>query len=123
MWKLVNGSLVPTTDDSRVKFRTNVSKAILDQLDSLAIKHNTHVNYLIESGLRSVLSQGVITYNKETRPKDRIQYKTTYDKELLDAVKEFAKNHQLFINDVIEYSVNFIDIENIKNRGYKFRIE
>lgn len=123
MWKLVNGSLVPTTDDSRVKFRTNVSKAILDQLESLAIKHNTHVNYLIESGLRSVLSQGIITYNKETRPKDRIQYKTTYDKELLDAVKEFAKNHQLFINDVIEYSVNFIDIENIKNRNYKFRIE
>ena len=82
-----------------------------------------HVNYLIETGLQTVLSQGVITYNKESRPKDRVQYKTTYDKELLDQVKEFAKNHDLFINDVIEYSVKFIDIENIKNSSYKHRIE
>lgn len=123
MWKKVNGRLIQTTDESRVKFRTNVSKSILDNLESLAIQHNTHVNYLIESGLQTVLSQGVITFNKESRPKDRVQYKTTYDQELLDQVKEFAKNHHLFINDVIEYSVNFINLDHIKNSSYKHRIE
>jgi hypothetical protein len=123
MWKLVNGELIQTTDVSRVKFRTNVSKSILEQLSKIAAEHNTHVNYLIESGLQNVLSQGIITYNKETRPKDRIQYKTTYDKELLENVKEFAKNHDLFINDVIEYSVQFINFENIKDSSYKNRIE
>ena len=121
--KIVNGRLIQTTDESRVKFRTNVSKSILDQLESLAIENNTHVNYLIESGLQTVLSQGVITFNKESRPKDRVQYKTTYDQELLDQVKEFAKNHHLFINDVIEYSVKFINLEHIKNSSYKHRIE
>lgn len=123
MWKLVNGSLVPTTDNSRVRFRTNVSKAILEQLDTLAMQNNTHMNYLIESGLRTVLSQGVIAFNKEARPKDRIQYKTTYDQELLESVKKFAKDHHLFINDVIEYSTKFIDTENIKNRSFRYRIE
>lgn len=123
MWKKVNGRLIQTTDDSRVKFRTNVSKSILDNLESLAIQHNTHVNYLIESGLQTVLSQGVIMFNKESRPKDRVQYKTTYDQELLDQVKEFAKNHHVFINDVIEYSVNFIDLDHIKNSSYKHRVE
>lgn len=123
MWKLVNGHLTQTTDTSRVKFRTNISKAILEELDTLAQTHDTHVNYLLETGLQNVLTQGVITYNKELRPKDRVQFKTTYDQELLANLKEFAKSHHLFINDVIEYSVNYIDIEKSKNSSYKHRIE
>lgn len=123
MWKLVNGRLIQTTDLTRVKFRTNISKAILEHLNTIAIENETHINYLIESGLQSVLAQGVISFNKESRPKDRIQYKTTYDKELLDTVKEFAKSHDLFINDVIEYSTEFIELENIKDRSYKHRVE
>ncbi|MFE8694912.1 rRNA methyltransferase [Cytobacillus sp. FJAT-53684] len=123
MWKLVNGHLIQTTDMSRVKFRTNISKATLENLNNLALEYDTHVNYLIESGLQTVLFQGVIHFNKETRPKDRIQYKTTYDKELLEQVKEFAKNHQLFINDVIEYSVQYINFDIIKNSSHKNRIE
>ncbi|MGZ4161052.1 MAG: rRNA methyltransferase [Neobacillus sp.] len=123
MWKSVNGKLIQTTDASRVKFRTNVSKSLIERLNALAIQYNTHPNYLIESGLQNVLSLGVITFNKESRSKDRIQYKTTYDKELLDNVKEFAKKHNLFINDVIEYSVKFIDLEKTKNSSYKHRVE
>lgn len=111
MWKLVNEKLIQTIDNTRVKFRTNVSKSILDQLKILAIENNIHVNYLIENGLQTVLALEVITYNKDSRPKDRIQYKTTYDKKLLDLVKEFAMRHHLFINDVIEYSVKYINIE------------
>ncbi|MCT2536274.1 rRNA methyltransferase [Aquibacillus koreensis] len=123
MWKLVNGNLIQTTDESRVKFRTNISKAIIEHLNELAKQHYTHPNYLLESGLQQVLAQGVIDYNKKNRPKDRIQYKTTYDKELLDQVKAFAKEHSLFINDVIEYSVEHIDFNNIKKSGHKHRIE
>ena len=74
----------------------------------MAKEKDTHVNYLLEIGLQNVLAHGVIAYNKESRPKDRVQYKTTYDQELLDRVKEFAKQNHLFINDVIEYSTKFI---------------
>mgnify|MGYP003499751550 CR=1 FL=1 len=123
MWKVVNGKLIQTTDESRVKFRTNISKAILEQLQEIALEHDTHVNYLLETGLQRVLAQGIITYSKELRPKDRVQYKTTYDKELLQEVKEFAKQHQLFINDVIDYSVSYIDIDQSKDKDYKNRIE
>lgn len=123
MWKLVNGKLIQTTDPTRVKFRTNISKTIIEKLNTLASEYDTHPNYLLESGLQTVLSQGVITFRKELRPKDRVQFKTTYDNELLVRVKEFAKIHNLFINDVIEYSVDFINFENIKNCSYKHRIE
>lgn len=123
MWKLIDGKLIQLTDKSRVKFRTNISKMILNQLEELAEKHNTHINYLFESGLKTVLSSGEISFNKKTRPKDRVQFKTTYDKDLLDAVKEFAKKNELYINDVIEYSVQFIDLESVKRANYKHRIE
>jgi small nuclear ribonucleoprotein (snRNP)-like protein len=123
MWKLVNGRLIHTTDESRVKFRTNISESLLESLKEIAQKNNTHVNYLLESGLKTVLVEGAISFNKETRPKDRIQYKTTYDSELLASVKEFAKQHNLFINDVIEYSVKFIDSETVKKNGHRYRVE
>jgi hypothetical protein len=123
MWKKVDGRLVPTTDQSRVKFRTNISKAVLEKLENLANENNTHVNYLIESGLIEVLTQNTISFNKDLRPKDRVQYKTTYDKELLESLKQFAKKHELFINDVIEYSVNYINLENIKNSDFRNRVE
>ena len=123
MWKKVDGRLIQTTDTSRVKFRTNISKAILDRLAIMADENDTYINYLLETGLENVLSRGEIIYNKETRPKDRVQYKTTYDKELLAKVKEFAKQHDLFMNDVIEYSVSYIDIDKSKDRDYKNRIE
>ena len=123
MWKKVDGRLIQATDTSRVKFRTNISKAILDRLAIMADENDTYINYLLETGLENVLSRGEIVYNKETRPKDRVQYKTTYDKELLAKVKEFAKQHDLFMNEVIEYSVRYIDIDKSKDRDYKNRIE
>ena len=123
MWKIVNGRLIHTTDVSRIKFRTNISHSIIESLKEIALENDTHVNYLIESGLKKVLSDGYITFNKDLRPKDRIQFKTTYDNELLNAVKEFAKTHQLFINDVIEYSVQFIEVQNSKNTNYRYRVE
>lgn len=123
MWKLVNGKLIQTADVSRIKFRTNISQSILDSLKETAEQNNSHINYLLENGLKNLLVQGVITFNKENRPKDRVQYKTTYDKELLDQVKDFAKKNKLFINDVIEYSTQFIKLEDVKNSNHRYRIE
>lgn len=123
MWKLLNGRLNHMTDESRVKFRTNISKSVIESLKNLAADNDTHVNYLIESGLKEVLANGKITFNKQMRPNDRIQYKTTYDKELLIQLKEFAKNHNLYINDVIEYSIQHIDIKQSKDMSYRYRVE
>lgn len=123
MWKLVSGKMIQTTDETRIKFRTNISQEILEMLEELSERHNTYSNYLLENGLLNVLAADVIEYDKNLRPKDRIQYKTTYDKELLESVKQFAKDHKLFINDVIEYSVEYIDFEDIKTKDHKNRLE
>jgi len=123
MWKMADGRLIHTTDVSRIKFRTNISQTILESLKITAAENDTHVNYLLETGLKVVLSLGAISFDKKSRPKDRIQYKTTYDRELLESVREFALNNNLFINDVIEYSVQFVDTENSKTSGYKHRVE
>ncbi len=50
-----------------------------------------HLNQLIEIGLKNLLAQNEISFNSQTRPDDRIQFKTTYDKELLTNIKKFPK--------------------------------
>ncbi|RPJ96393.1 rRNA methyltransferase [Rummeliibacillus sp. TYF005] len=123
MWKNINGKLYQSIDTARVKFRTNISKSLLNQLDKIAVENDTHVNYLLESGLKNLIELDTITFDKKCRPKDRVQYKTTYDSELLEQIKIFAKKHHLFINDVIEYSVKYIDLEEVKKSRHRFRIE
>lgn len=73
-------------------------------------KQNLHINLLIENGLQNLLSQELIEIEFKERPKDRIQFKTTYHKNFLDQVKDFAKNNNLKLNDVIKYSIQFIKI-------------
>lgn len=123
MWKLVDGRLIQTTDTARTNFVTNISQSILEDLRLIAKENNTHVNYLIENGLQSLLSENQISYNKDTRPKDRMAFNTSCDRELLDEVKQFAKTHKLFLNDVIEYSIRFIDIQEVKKSSHRYRIE
>ncbi len=110
MWKFENGKLIHSTTSLRKSFRTNISKSLLESLRVIANEKNTHINYLLESGMKRVLKQEIISFNKFKRPKDRIQYKSTYDDILLEEVKLFAKKNKLYINDVIEYSAQFIDI-------------
>lgn len=110
MQKREDGRLIHRPTSTRTLFRTNISKLLLDSLRVTVNKKNTHINYLLESGLEKLLKQNNILYNKSSRPKDRIQYKTTYDNNLLLEVKMFAKDNEVFINDVIEYSMQFSEM-------------
>jgi hypothetical protein len=123
LWKIVKGKLLHVKDETRIKFKNSISQTTLDHLQELAAEHHTYPNYLLETGLRRLLEKDVIIYNKKLRPKDRVQYQTTFDKELLKQVKEFAKKNKLYINDVMEYSVQYIDPAQAKDQYYRSRIE
>ena len=114
-WSIIGNKIVHVSNSNRISFRTNVSKRILEELKKLAIKHNTKINHLIENGLTNMLLQDELSWNQITKSMDRIQYKTTYDKDLLLNLKAFAKERDLYINELIELSVQFIDIK--KSRG------
>lgn len=123
MWKKVYRFFIQTTDKSRVMFKTTISYEILKQLKDLADEQDTYINYLLENGIKKVIEDDYIQYNKTLRLKDRVQYKTTYDKQLLKKLKQFAADHKLFINDVIEYIVNYINPTKARKREYRSRIE
>ena len=114
MWKIVDGKIVRTPNSTRISFRTNISKSLLDWLKVIAYQHKTHVNHLIENGLKNLFLQINIKLNKIIKPSDRVQYKTTYDKQILDNLKVAAKHHKLDMNDLIELSEQFIDINTVK---------
>ena len=92
------------TAQGRIEFRTTISNSILIELRDMAAKQKKPVNYILEGYFEELLKKGQILYHKNQRPKDRIQYKTTFKKELLHEIREFAKCNGLYINDVIEYS-------------------
>lgn len=123
MWKLVNGKLLQTIDTSRIKYKTRISKALLDDLKIMADKNNTYVGYLLENGFENILKENAITFDKKNRPKDRVEFRTTCDKELLERLKKFAKDHQLNLNDVIEASVVYINTNDVKQESWRYRVE
>ncbi|MGE7981790.1 rRNA methyltransferase [Solibacillus sp. NPDC093137] len=123
MWKIHNGKLIQTTDESRIRYKTRMSAAIINSLKNLAEKYDTHIGYLLENGYSNLIESGSIVYDKKNRPKDRIEFRTTCDKELLDSLKEFAKDHSLNLNDVIEASVAYINYEDVKHANWRYRVE
>lgn len=123
MWKIINHKLVQTTDESRIRYKTRISAALIEQLKEMAAEHDTHIGYLLESGFLNLLQTGMNTYNKKNRPKDRIEFRTTCDAELLAQLKNFAKSQQLNLNDVIEESVKYIQIDQVKNASWRYRVE
>jgi len=123
LWKLVNGKLLQTIDTSRIKYKTRISKALLDDLKIMADKNNTYVGYLLENGFENILKENAITFDKKNRPKDRVEFRTTCDKELLERLKKFAKDHQLNLNDVIEASVAYINTNDVKQESWRYRVE
>ena len=123
MWKIVNGRLLQTTDETRSRYKTRISAALLEELKQLAVQHETHIGYLLEDGFLHMLQQGHINYDKKNRPNDRIEFRTTCDDELLEQLREFAKLQQLNLNDVIEESAKYIRVEEVKNANWRYRVE
>lgn len=123
MWKIHNGKLIQTTDESRVRYKTRISAAIVEQLKQLAVEHNTHISYLLENGYSNLLAAGVMTFDKKNRPKDRIEFRTTCDKELLQCLKDFAKAKDFNLNDCIEASIAYINVHDVKHASWRYRIE
>ncbi|MFC7687031.1 rRNA methyltransferase [Ureibacillus sp. GCM10028918] len=123
MWKLVNGRLIQTIDDSRAEYKTRISKTLLTELKHLANEHNTHVGYLLENGFIKILEENYINYDKKNRPKDRVEFRTTCNKETLECLRIFAKENKLNLNDVIESSIALINIDEVKDGKWRYRIE
>lgn len=123
MWKMSNRGLVHMTDESRKIFRTSISKQLLDEMQKVAEEKDTFVNYMFEEGLQKLIQKNDLDYDKSKRPKDRIQYNTTYNAELLEKVRTFAKERGLNINDVIEASIHYMEFTDIKNSQFRYRIE
>ena len=56
MWKLINGKLVQSVDESRSEYKTRISAALIQQLKLQAKESNTHIGYLLESGFENILT-------------------------------------------------------------------
>ena len=123
MWKLVNGRLIQTFDDTRARYKTRISKALLTNLKQLANEYDTHVGYLLENGFERLLKENYIKFDKKQRPKDRVEFRTTCNEETLEKLKIFAKENELNLNDVIEASSTLINVEEVKASNWRYRIE
>ena len=123
MWKIVKGRLIHVTDHSRVRYKTYISKKQLMELEALAASEDTHVSYLLENALQNLLLDNDFVFLKEHRLRDKVEFRTTCDKNTLENAKAFAKEHKLNFTDVIQASVNYIDLSEIKSKSWRHRIE
>ena len=123
MWKNIKGRLVPMTDDSRVRFKTYIAKELLETLNEIADKQETHVGYLIENGLKNLVADPDFIFDKSKRMKGKSEFRTTCDKDILGQAKEIAKQQKLNFTDVIQASIQYIKISEVKSQSWRHRIE
>lgn len=123
MWKNINGRLIQTTDKSITRYKTYISQSQLNHLGKLAEDYNSHISYLLENGLENIVLDQNFSFCKTKRLKDKVEFKTTCNKEILHQAKDFAKSHKLNFTDIIQCSVNYINLSQIKNKEWRYRIE
>lgn len=123
MWKKANGRLIQTTDNSITRFKTYISQEQLTHLGSLAADYNTHISYLLENGLKNLILESDFIFNKRKRLRDKVEFRTTCNKKILLQAKKFAKTHNLNLTDVIQASVSYINISEVKSKDWRYRIE
>lgn len=123
MWEKINGRLVPVTDKTRVRFKTYIAKEMLESLDNIAQKEETYIGYLIENGLKNLIEDQNFVFNKTKRLKGKVEFRTTCDKEILRQAKEVAKRQKLNFTDVIQASIRYIEINEVKSQSWRHRIE
>ncbi|WP_052342601.1 LAGLIDADG family homing endonuclease [Bacillus sp. EB01] len=104
----------------RVKFRTTISSEVLERLNIVAKENKTYINYLLETGIKQILDNPgiLVTTNKHN---DRILFKTSYNRDLLDKAKAYAKTHSINMNDLLEQAADLIKIEEALKEGNRHR--
>lgn len=123
MWKIVNGKLIQTVDETRTEYKTRISASLIKKLKTLAKDSNSNIGYLLENGFENILNESTLIFDKKNRPKDRVEFRTTCDKDLLESLRLLAKSNKLNLNDVIEASIPYIDQNNVKHANWRYRIE
>lgn len=124
MWKTINGRLVHITDTTRKSYKTIISKAMIDELKEVAERHDSTVGFLLENGYEHLLeSKEEIVYRKGHRPKDRVEFRTTCDEVIFTKIKALAKENKINLNDLIEYSMQYIKPEEAKKEKHRYRVE
>ncbi|WP_172797495.1 LAGLIDADG family homing endonuclease [Bacillus sp. FJAT-27445] len=119
MLQIINKDSLPIS--KRVKFRTTVSSGILAKLEEIAKQNNTYTNYLLESGMNNLMNGKDLNLIKN-KCSDRVHYKSTFDRELLDQARAFAQTYGIHMSDIIEYAAEFIDVTVAVREGRSHRI-
>lgn len=114
---------MPVTDETRVRFKTYIAKELLDALDSLAQQEETHVGYLIENGLKNLIADPDFVFDKSRRIRGKTEFRTTCDEDILRQARALAKRQNLNFTDVVQASIQYIDISEVKGRNWRHRIE
>ena len=121
MWENINGVLIHTTDENRKEFKTTIKPDILQRYREIAEENNTTISYLFESLFENIMKDDNV-YLEKTKG-GRVDFRTTCDKELLNDFNIFAKSYGVGLNTIIEQGIKYIDLTNVKDRKWAYRIE
>lgn len=103
-WKIENSSIVHVSN-GRKNLKTYISKSLIDILKVESKVRNTKVNYLVEPLLFQIIESGVKVKLRNAKRNDRIEFRTTFDENLLSKMKEYGKLNNINLNTIIEYAM------------------
>ena len=123
MWKLEKGKLIQRTDESRIKVQVRLDRDVLKKFEELAKENDSTVSYLIESGLEYILQNQIYRPDVHHNIRNRTEFNLSIDKRLYEKLKEMVKRTKIKRSDIIEDSIQYIQLDSIKKVDWRYRIE
>ncbi|MEK4229532.1 rRNA methyltransferase [Solibacillus sp. FSL H8-0538] len=122
MWVLHNGKLIHSKDQQRHRYKTRLKPEVLEHLKEFAKDNDTEIGYVIENGIENLLQDHTFTGIKQPRCAKQ-EFRTTMDADLFQRLSNRSKELSIPMNQMIEAAINHIDMESIKSKKHRYRIE
>lgn len=104
-WIIENNEIIHV-NNNRKSIKTYVSNTLINELRDVANANNTKINYLIEPIINQLINTSIKIKSEQMKPKDRVEFRTTFDKELVERMKLYKNANNMKLNEIIEYGMN-----------------
>lgn len=107
-WQILNDRIKHIPKNNKINLKTNINKGILASIKEIATNQKMHINQLLIPEIKRIMGTEAAKLNTKRNSKDNVEFRTTFEKTLLEGMKTFASENKISLSVLIELSMKSI---------------